>query len=66
MRVSMSAVRRMRAYVPERLARTRGRWGLGVAFTVLRGTAIGGLRLVGNHMIKLWFDWFRGRPAQSS
>lgn len=36
-------------------------WSLGVAFTLLRGTAIGGLSLVSAHMINLWFDRFRGR-----
>jgi MFS family permease len=36
-------------------------WSLGVAFTLLRGTAIGGLSLVSAHMINLWFDRYRGR-----
>ncbi len=38
-----------------------GPWSLAVAFTLLRGTAIGGLSLVSAHMINLWFDRFRGR-----
>lgn len=36
-------------------------WSLGIGFTLLRGTAIGGLSLVSAHMINLWFDRFRGR-----
>lgn len=43
------------------VAWAHGPWSLGVAFTLLRGTAIGGLSLVSGHMINLWFDRFRGR-----
>ena len=43
------------------VAWAHGSWSLGVAFTLLRGTAIGGLSLVSGHMINLWFDRFRGR-----
>lgn len=43
------------------VAGAHGPWSLGVAFTLLRGTAFGGLSLVSNHMINLWFDRFRGR-----
>ena len=43
------------------VAWAQGPWSLGVAFTLLRGTAIGGLSLVSGHMINLWFDRFRGR-----
>jgi len=43
------------------VAWVHGPWSLGVAFTVLRGTAIGGLSLVSGHMINLWFDRYRGR-----
>ena len=43
------------------VAWAHGPWSLGVAFTVLRGTAIGGLSLVSGHMINLWFDRYRGR-----
>jgi MFS family permease len=38
-----------------------GPLGLAVAFTLLRGSAIGGLSLVSGHMINLWFDRYRGR-----
>ncbi|MGQ0583158.1 MAG: MFS transporter [Reyranella sp.] len=43
------------------VAWAHGPWSLGVAFTVLRGTAIGGLSLVSGQMINLWFDRYRGR-----
>lgn len=43
------------------VACAHGPWSLGVAFTLLRGTAIGGLSLVCAHMINLWFDRYRGR-----
>jgi len=43
------------------MAWVHGTWSLGVGFTLLRGTAIGGLSLVSAHMINLWFDRFRGR-----
>lgn len=43
------------------VASAHGPWSLGLAFTLLRGTAIGGLSLVSAHMINLWFDRYRGR-----
>ncbi len=43
------------------MAWVHGTWSLGIGFTLLRGTAIGGLSLVSAHMINLWFDRFRGR-----
>ena len=43
------------------LAWAHGPWSLGVGFTLLRGTAIGGLSLVSSHMVNLWFDRYRGR-----
>ena len=43
------------------LASAHGPWSLGVGFTLLRGTAIGGLSLVSSHMVNLWFDRYRGR-----
>ena len=43
------------------MAWAHGPLSLGVAFTLLRGTAIGGLSLVSAHMINLWFDRYRGR-----
>ena len=45
------------------VAWAQGPWSLGAAFTLLRGTAIGGLSLVCGHMVNLWFDRFRGRAA---
>ena len=57
-RVRRSRARREPA--PSWRGRTaRGAWGS--AFTLLRGTAIGGLSLVSEQMINLWFDRFRGR-----
>jgi MFS family permease len=43
------------------LASAQGPVSLALGFTLLRGTAIGGLALVNGHMINLWFDRFRGR-----
>ena len=43
------------------LAAAHGPWSLAVGFTLLRGSAIGGLSLVSGHMINLWFDRYRGR-----
>lgn len=36
-------------------------WSLGLAFVLLRATAIAGLSLVSTQMVNLWFDRFRGR-----
>lgn len=36
-------------------------WSLGIAFILLRTTAIAGLSLVSTQMVNLWFDRFRGR-----
>ena len=43
------------------MALVHNSWSLGIAFTLLRGTAICGLSLVSAHMINLWFDRYRGR-----
>jgi MFS family permease len=43
------------------LASVQGPATLAAAFTLLRGSAIGGLSLVSGHMINLWFDRYRGR-----
>jgi MFS family permease len=43
------------------LAWAHGPSSLGVGFTLLRGTAIGGLSLVSGHMVNLWFERYRGR-----
>ena len=43
------------------MALVHNSWSLGIAFTLLRGTAIGGLSLVSAHMINLWFERYRGR-----
>jgi MFS family permease len=43
------------------LAWAQGPISLAIGFTLLRGTAIGGLSLVSGHMINLWFDRYRGR-----
>ncbi len=43
------------------LSLVTGPLGLAIAFTMLRGCAIGGLNLVSGHMINLWFDRYRGR-----
>lgn len=36
-------------------------WSLGLAFVLLRATAIAGLSLISTQMVNLWFDRFRGR-----
>jgi MFS family permease len=41
----------------------QGPWTLAFGFTLLRGTAIGGLNLTSLHMINLWFDRLRGRAT---
>jgi MFS family permease len=43
------------------LASVSGPVSLAIGFTLLRGTAIGGLSLINGHMINLWFDRYRGR-----
>lgn len=45
------------------VASADGPWGLALGFTLLRGTAIGGLSLACGHLINLWFDRYRGRSA---
>src|SRR5712671_2837628 len=40
-----------------------GPWSLGIGFTLLRGSAIGGLSLVSLIMVNLWFDRLRGRAV---
>lgn len=39
----------------------QGPWSLAVGFTLLRGSAIGGLSLVSGVMVNLWFKRLRGR-----
>jgi MFS family permease len=41
----------------------QGPWTLALGFTLLRGTAIGGLSLTSLHMINLWFVRLRGRAT---
>lgn len=36
-------------------------WSLGLAFVLLRATAIAGLSLISTQMVNLWFDRYRGR-----
>jgi len=43
------------------LSAVLGPWSLVAGFTLLRGSAIGGLSLVSTLMVTLWFDRFRGR-----
>jgi len=45
------------------LSLVQGPWSLALGFTLLRGSAIGGLSLVCGHMINLWFERYRGRSA---
>ena len=40
-----------------------GPWSLALAFTLLRGSAIGGLSLVSLNLVNLWFDRLRGRAT---
>jgi MFS family permease len=40
-----------------------GPWSLAVGFTLLRGSAIGGLYLVSLNLVNLWFDRLRGRAT---
>jgi len=43
------------------LSMAQGAWSLAVGFTLLRGTAIGGLSLVSGVMVNHWFKRYRGR-----
>lgn len=38
-------------------------WSLAIGFTLLRGSAIGGLSLVSLNLVNLWFDRLRGRAT---
>jgi MFS family permease len=40
-----------------------GPWSLALAFTLLRGSAVGGLSLVSLNLVNLWFDRLRGRAT---
>jgi MFS family permease len=44
----------------------QGPWTLALGFTLLRGSAIGGLSLASLHMINLWFDRLRGRATSTA
>jgi MFS family permease len=45
------------------VASAYGPWSLAVGFTLLRGSAIGGLYLVSLNLVNLWFDRLRGRAT---
>jgi MFS family permease len=45
------------------VAWAHGPWTLGLGFTLLRGSAIGGLYLVSLNLVNLWFDRLRGRAT---
>lgn len=45
------------------VAWAHGPWSLAVGFTLLRGSAIGGLSLVSLNLVNLWFDRLRGRAT---
>ncbi|MDP1585137.1 MAG: MFS transporter [Bradyrhizobium sp.] len=45
------------------MAWAHGPWSLALAFTLLRGSAIGGLYLVSLNLVNLWFDRLRGRAT---
>jgi MFS family permease len=45
------------------LAWAHGPWSLALAFTLLRGSAIGGLSLASLNLVNLWFDRLRGRAT---
>jgi MFS family permease len=45
------------------LATAQGPWTLALGFSLLRGSAIGGLSLVSINMVNLWFDKYRGRAT---
>ncbi len=62
--------RRMVVFVAVALAASCGAmaaatnaWSLALAFTLLRGTAIGGLSITSINMVNLWFERFRGRAT---
>jgi MFS family permease len=40
-----------------------GPWSLAIGFTLLRGSAIGGLYLVSLNLVNLWFERLRGRAT---
>jgi MFS family permease len=45
------------------VACAHGPWSLAIGFTLLRGSAIGGLSLVSLNLVNLWFDRLRGRAT---
>jgi MFS family permease len=45
------------------VAWAHGPWSLAIGFTLLRGSAIGGLSLVSLNLVNLWFDRLRGRAT---
>jgi MFS family permease len=45
------------------VASAHGPWSLALGFTLLRGSAIGGLYLVSLNLVNLWFDRLRGRAT---
>jgi MFS family permease len=45
------------------VAWAQGPWSLALGFTLLRGSAIGGLYLVSLNLVNLWFDRLRGRAT---
>jgi MFS family permease len=45
------------------MAWAHGPWSLALGFTLLRGSAIGGLYLVSLNLVNLWFDRLRGRAT---
>lgn len=45
------------------VAWAHGPWTLALGFTLLRGSAIGGLYLVNLNLVNLWFDRLRGRAT---
>jgi MFS family permease len=45
------------------VAWAHGPWSLALGFTLLRGSAIGGLSLVSLNLVNLWFDRLRGRAT---
>jgi MFS family permease len=45
------------------VAWAHGPWTLAIGFTLLRGSAIGGLSLVSLNLVNLWFDRLRGRAT---
>jgi MFS family permease len=45
------------------MAGAMGLWSLALAFTLLRGSAIGGLSVTSINMVNLWFERLRGRAT---